>query len=263
MFKKFFNKKMGKESLENADFTNAIISDGEIRELLKTAIGPAPWYWNTFPEITTKAGIKYKWNYDEKKAEWIPYLEKVGENDCLLMGVDTYLRAFSLPTGYLGIWYPRSVPKPYEFLGVEFEFFDLEKLEKFTLIDIPKDFKKLKNPYFCKGNSLTKFFIPKNLKPGENNFKFPEVMKAMDEFVMVCGYPYEKAAYSILQLLPKNNKVVLYPQYWFNEDECDLGYQWITRIIKHPKNGQFYGDGIRISAFELKKDGVSYSRVIK
>lgn len=240
-------------------------TDKEVLELIKSSIGPSPWYWNTFPIINSKQGNQYKWDYDEKKIEWVPYLKKAGSEDNLIMVIDSYISAFSLPDGEMGIWYPRTQHNPYKFLSIEFEIFNLDKLASFTFKDITKDFKKndKKPPYFCKGTSIAKFSIATNLKPGENRYKFPGIFNQVNEFLFVCGYPYEKAAYSIIQLQPKEEKIFLFPQYWFNGDDCDLGYEWITRVVKDPKTGIIYGDGIRISPFELEKDNVTYKRRIR
>lgn len=48
-------------------------------------------------------------------------------------------------------------------------------------------------------------------------------------------------------------RVVLLP--WFNELDCDLGYQWITRLARNPHSGQIEGDGIRVNDFAIDDSG--------
>ena len=45
------------------------------------------------------------------------------------------------------------------------------------------------------------------------------------------------------------------PVDWFNTEEWDMDYQWISRIAIDPKTKKFVGEGIRIGIFQLDKTG--------
>jgi hypothetical protein len=59
---------------------------------------------------------------------------------------------------------------------------------------------------------------------------------------------------------PQRGEVTVHPQRWFPAATMDLGYQWITRIARHPTTGRFVGDGIRIDIFELDETGTQIAR---
>jgi len=90
-------------------------------------------------------------------------------------------------------------------------------------------------------------------------FNFPEIFKSIDEIIQVndidCMYQdYKDGMHNtaIVVLQPKNNKIILYPQDWFNRDESiDFGYQWITRADRNIKTGRMHIQGIRIDEYIL------------
>lgn len=65
----------------------------------------------------------------------------------------------------------------------------------------------------------------------------------------------DSPAVAIYAWEPKRGKVTVYPQYWFNGRNMDLGYEWITCIVRDPKTGHFIGGGFRINNFELDDAG--------
>ncbi|RZJ98248.1 MAG: hypothetical protein EOO46_25125 [Flavobacterium sp.] len=55
-------------------------------------------------------------------------------------------------------------------------------------------------------------------------------------------------------------KISLFPQDWFNKSNADFGYQWLTRVIRNPKNNSIIGQGIRIDNFELDETNKELKR---
>ena len=90
--------------------------------------------------------------------------------------------------------------------------------------------------------------------------EFPDAMRVMDEVLILCsssGAQNRKGAVVDLALMvvrPKESKYRLYPQDWFNSAGLDFGYQWVTRVVRHPRTGRIHGEGIRIPPFELNED---------
>ena len=59
------------------------------------------------------------------------------------------------------------------------------------------------------------------------------------------------SAACLFVLCPKEGRVEVYPQDWFNEGNLDYGYQWVTRVARDSISGKIFGEGIRISQFVL------------
>jgi len=56
---------------------------------------------------------------------------------------------------------------------------------------------------------------------------------------------------ALLVAHPRTSSYRLYSQDWFNSLDLDFGYQWVTRVARHPETGRVHGDGIRIHPFVL------------
>lgn len=61
------------------------------------------------------------------------------------------------------------------------------------------------------------------------------------------------AAIAVWRTAPNSLEVI--PLAWFNAATYDLGYEWITRIARHPERAGFVGDGIRVGPFETDENG--------
>ncbi|MBC7862151.1 MAG: hypothetical protein IAF38_04200 [Bacteroidia bacterium] len=93
--------------------------------------------------------------------------------------------------------------------------------------------------------------------------EFPEEFKMFDEFFYTTDIPglYQNANpdwtnTAILSVVPKENKIYIFPQDWYNQSEqLDKGYQWITRATRNAETGKIIGQGIRMNNFELDESG--------
>ena len=45
------------------------------------------------------------------------------------------------------------------------------------------------------------------------------------------------------------------PQDWFNYEEYDRGYQWITKVARDPVSDRIVGIGMRLRSFVLDESG--------
>ena len=61
--------------------------------------------------------------------------------------------------------------------------------------------------------------------------------------------------FCILLLRPKSQEIEVICVDWFNTEEWDMDYQWISRIARDPKTQNFVGEGIRIGVFLLDETG--------
>jgi len=69
------------------------------------------------------------------------------------------------------------------------------------------------------------------------------------------GSAPREAATSIYVWHPGAGSIDVIPLSWFREGTNDLGYEWITRVMRDPTTGHILGDGIRIAPFELDAEG--------
>jgi hypothetical protein len=135
------------------------------------------------------------------------------------------------------------------------ELFDTSDL---VLIDnSPKvaiDLKTSQNKYFFNVNpidSLEYYFEPLQT---QIDFNFPDSFKTIDEIIQVNNIDnmysdsendYDNCALVILK--PKENKIFLYPQDWYNKDlSFDHGYSWIPKADRNLITGKIHLSGVRI-----------------
>ena len=81
-----------------------------LREQLASTIGPAPWYWKTFPAITSSSGQRLVWTYHGESGP-LGYLVSLGlelEPERPRLALNTYTRPFLVPPSQLGIWCPEG-----------------------------------------------------------------------------------------------------------------------------------------------------------
>jgi len=79
-----------------------------------------------------------------------------------------------------------------------------------------------------------------------------------DEVLLLGNGPSDSpAAASIYIWRPPLGEIEVLPQKWFTPDSFDLGYEWITRVVRDPRTRRIAGDGIRIRDFVLAADGMT------
>ncbi len=228
-----------------------------VQDLINNTIGPAPWYWNTFPSITGNLKSRFAWSFPGYKGKYsyLVFLSVQNEENNLKVALNTYTRAFLLGPHHLGLWH-------YENKQIHLLCFDPEKMPTFKPEELPLDFKNSKKSYYTLANPVCEYVIPGTLAAGCHTLNFPKEFDSLDELLLVTPYKTEGAAYALFELHPKDGELKVMPQEWFTREKFDLGYQWIARINRDPETGKFYGDGIRIGIFELTDDGCHLERWI-
>jgi hypothetical protein len=163
------------------------------------------------------------------------------------MILGTYTRPFLIPDGRLGLWFERDG-------AIVLLCFDPETLTP-MLIAKPND---AKARFVCAGDPVATTTIPCGLPEGEHRHAFPKEMQTVEELFLIALNPHagpRDPFCSILELLPPQDRVRVFPQKWFTSESVDVGYQWITRAARDASSGHIVGDGIRIDGFELDDDG--------
>jgi hypothetical protein len=228
------------------------------RELIENAIGPAPWYWKTFPALQANSGQKFEWRYHGDQGE-LPYLVTLGlaqEAHTPRLALNTYCRAFPLSRKLFGIWCPE--PRTLRLLC-----FDPDQLKAFSFVDIVGWFKQSTERVYSATEPLAEFEISSALPEGVHKVEVPEPFRTLDELLLLTSSPAktdEDPSCAIYVLYARAGLVEVLPQKWFTHSRYDIGYEWITRVVRDPASGRILGDGFRIGAFELSEDGKHVER---
>jgi hypothetical protein len=88
----------------------AEISTSRIRESLSKTVGPAPWYWETFPTFRALAGQRFVWTHHGEQGP-IGHLVTLGleqEADKARLALNTYCRPFLAPPHFVGLLRSRA-----------------------------------------------------------------------------------------------------------------------------------------------------------
>jgi hypothetical protein len=85
--------------------------------------------------------------------------------------------------------------------------------------------------------------IPELVMLGNSSFAVPE--RGCDSLVNICLYIAS----------PSQRTVEVVPQEWFNRGSYDFGYQWPSRVARHPETGELVGEGVRLGRFVLNSSG--------
>ena len=226
-----------------------------VQELINGTVGPAPWYWQTFPAIQGNLKNKYIWNYhgESGKHSYLVSLSKTGDPKNIKIVLNSYTHPFLIHPTSLGLWYVQNKQ-------IHMLCFDPEKMPSFTLEGVPADFRNSQLSHYTLANPVAEVVIPITLNEGLHTIWFPEEFSSLEEILMAVPYSGENAAYAVFEVNPSMGEVKVMPQEWFVRTKFDPAYQWISRIVRDPESGKLYGDGIRIGIFELSDDGCHLAR---
>jgi hypothetical protein len=114
--------------------------------------------------------------------------------------------------------------------------------------------KKSNNAYHA---ALNKKIIDKvcshMIKLRNDNWTYDELKKIAEKYEVYKDFKQEDRGSSAIVILnPINNKITLFPQDWYNQDETmDFGYQWIARADRNKSTGRIQIQGTRIGEFYL------------
>lgn len=232
------------------------------RSILKSiasAVGPAPWYWQTFPEMEI-GGQKFNWRCDENPERRVLLATDDRPRQARL-SVHIYTRVFVIPPGILGLWFEDGP-------ALRVIALDPDSLGDFAADSVPSEGSR--QPFYATGHHvLGEFRIDRQLDEGEHVIDVPTAFAGTEQLLMVGSYSkvQEAACAAIFEIKrgtrAGSHRIAVYPQKWFNRDDYDLGYQWITRVARDTKTGRLVGDGIRISPFILQEDSMHLDRFLK
>ena len=229
--------------------------DRGIERVLRDVVGPAPWYWKTFPLLSSSDGRSWTWQLHGFKG---PHASSVtlglaGPQHEPRLAVAMYVRPFAIRMSLLGLWFENRKSERLELVCVELDRLQVSSVEALTA-----QLHSKQSLFYAGGAPVWTIHIPTGLSEGLHEIQFPKELAEVNELLLVADRPSASttdASCQIIEVHPSRGTVRLYPQRWFTAAKFDIGYQWITRVARDPETGRIVGDGIRISPFELSADG--------
>ena len=234
------------------------IGTSRLRDILARTVGPAPWYWKTFPELTAGSGQRFTWTHhgDQGPLGYVVTLALQQEPDKPRLALNTYCRPFPVSQSRIGIWCPEG-------RGLRLACFDLDELKAFDLSELAGWFKQSSDRIYAATAPVADFEVPLGLAPGMHPIIVPTELREVDEIVVPTSYPAKSAddpAFALYVFYLQAGLVEVLPQKWFTASQYEVGQQWITRAARDPESHRIFGDGIRLGSFLLEEDGCRLER---
>jgi hypothetical protein len=224
-----------------------------IRQQLENTIGPAPWYWKTFPGFRASSNPRLVWTHhgDEGPVGYVVSLSPEGKKEEPRLALNTYCRPFLTPPKNLGIWCPEG-------RNLRLAAFDTDSLESFDLAEIAGWFKQSSDRIYCKTPPVADFEVPITLSPGTHKIDVPPQLATVDELIVPTSYKAlsnDEPAFALFVFYLQAGLVEVLPQKWFTAAQFQVGKQWISRAARDPESHRIFGECIGAGIFLLEEDG--------
>jgi hypothetical protein len=235
------------------------INSSRLRENLARTVGPAPWYWKTFPVIDSP-DRRFGWSHhgEEGALAHLVTLNVDGESEKPLLALNTYCRPFVISSSRLGVWCPEG-------RHIRLVCFDSALLKPFDLAEIAGWFKQSSDRIYATTAPIAEFEIPLAMPVGMHNVEVPAEFRSVDELIVPTSYPAKSnddPAFALYIFYLQAGLLEVLPQKWFTKSQYDVGYQWITRAARDPESQRIFGDGFKLGTFLLEEDGCRFDRWI-
>jgi len=232
-----------------------------LQRLLQQTVGPAPWFWETFPELRGPAGQIFTWQHHgtEGQLAYLVTLHLRSEPDQPRLALNSYCRPFALDPHRLGIWCPEG-------RNLRFVSFELDGLKTFAYEEIAGWFKPSPERVYSSTAPLAEFAVSAMLKEGTHTIDAPAEFHGVEELLIPTQYggkTKDDAAAAIYVVYPHAGLVEVLPQRWFTPNQFDVGMQWIARLARDPVSHRIIGEAMRFGSFELSDDGRELAYMIE
>jgi hypothetical protein len=236
----------------------AEINTSRLRELLTRTVGPAPWYWKTFPKLHAASGQPLSWTHHGEQGMLAYLISLAPEQDPEKprLALNTYCRPFLMPQSQVGVWCPEG-------RSIRLTCFDTEHLEAFDLAEIAGWFKQSSDRIYAATAPAAEFEVPLGLKAGMHKIEVPAEFQALDELLVPTSYPAKSdddPAFALYVFYLQAGLVEVLPQKWFTASQYEVGRQWITRAARDPESHRIFGECFGVGSFLLEEDGCHLER---
>lgn len=231
----------------------ASVDAQRVKKILSQAVGPAPWYWETFPAFRALSGQRFTWTHHGTDGP-IAHLVTLGleqEQDKIRLALNTYCRPFLVPPNFLAVWCPEG-------RNLRLVCFDLDQLKSFDLAEVAGWFKQSSERIYAVTPPVTEFEIPLSLGAGTHKIQVPAEFEAIDELILPSSYKAmsnDEPAFALFVAYLHAGLVEVLPQRWFTASQYRVGQQWIPRAIRDPESHRIVGECFGVGTFLLEEDG--------
>jgi hypothetical protein len=222
------------------------------RDILSKTVGPAPWYWKTFPPIESLAGPRLAWTHHGEQGP-IAHLVTLGseqEPGKARLALNTYCRTFLVPPHFVGIWCPEG-------RNLRLTCFDPDQLKPFDLAEVAGWFKASSDRMYSASAPIADFEVSLTLGAGMHKIEVPPELANVDEIIVPTSYKAmsnDDPAFALFVFYPHAGLVEVLPQKWFTSAQYRVGQQWITRAARDPDSHRIVGECFGVGTFLLEED---------
>lgn len=233
-------------------------STAALREELARVVGPAPWYWKTFPALKSTSGQRFVWTHhgDQGPLGFVVSLALEQEPEKPRLALNTYARPFLVPPAHLGVCCPEG-------RNLRFVVFDPGQLKAFDLAEIAGWFKPSDERMYSATPPIVDFDVPIQMPPGTQPIQVPPELRGVDELIVPSSFPAKTAddpAMALFVFYFQAGLVEVLPQRWFTASQYKVGAQWITRAARDQKSHRIFGECHGAGSFLLQSDGMRLER---
>ncbi|MGA9391212.1 MAG: hypothetical protein WBV69_12270 [Candidatus Sulfotelmatobacter sp.] len=224
-----------------------------IRQRLERTVGPAPWYWKTFPAFQSASGQRFVWTHhgEEGPVGYVISLALEHEPERPRLALNTYCRPFLVSPECMGIWCPEG-------RNIRFTGFHPHKLQAFEPAEIAGWFKQSSDRIYAKTPPVADFELPLSLDQGMHKVEVPPQLAAIDELIVPTSYKAtsdDDPAFALFVLYLQAGLVEVLPQKWFTATQYQVGRQWISRAARDQESHRIFGECFGAGIFLLEEDG--------
>lgn len=236
----------------------AEISTSRLKELLQRTVGPAPWYWKTFPPFKSNSGQRFVWTHhgEQGPLAYLVSLSLEQEPDKPRLALNTYCRPFLVPPSQLGIWCPEG-------RSIRLVCFDPDQFRAFDFAEIAGWFKQSSERIYAATEPIADFEVALGLPPAMHKIEVPAELRGVDELIVPTSYPAkgpDDPAFALYVVYLQAGLVEVLPQKWFTSSQYQVGKQWITRAERDPESHRIFGECFGMGTFLLEEDGCRLER---
>jgi len=229
------------------------IDASRARKILSETVGPAPWYWQTFPRFQSRSRQRFTWTHHgtEGPVAHLVTLGREHEQETIRLALNTYCRPFLVSPDLLGIWCPEG-------RNIRLLCFDPDQLKAFTMAEVAGWFKQSSERIYSATAPIADFEIPLTLTSGTHKIEAPPEFSSVDELIVPTSYKamsQDDPAFALFIFYLQAGLVEVLPQRWFTGAQYKIGQQWITRAARDPESHRMIGECFGVGRFLLEEDG--------
>jgi hypothetical protein len=224
-----------------------------LRQQLERTVGPAPWYWKTFPTLRSASGQRFAWTHhgDQGPVGFVVTLALEQEPDKPRLALNTYCRPFLISAQHLGIWCPEG-------RNIRLAVFDPDQLKAFPLAEVAGWFKQSSDRIYSATPPVADFEVPLTLAEGMHKIDVPSQLATVDELIVPTSYKAlsnDEPAFALFVFYLQAGLVEVLPQKWFTAAQYQVGKQWISRAARDQESHRIFGECFGAGIFLLEEDG--------